>query len=258
MTVTERTASEQDQRAAVQQRDNLCGPFHIARVLREFGFADCDGEPIDQDLVALRAGTLLPAREEGPQVPPGAINLRDYRYPLATAAQAQSGTGAEALADAVAELSGGQLACVALRSSSWTAPDVSRLIDGARSADARLIANLRTGRLWGSRPPIEALLAQLDGRQVRDPPAADWDVGHFVELVSAIRGPGGELVLVADSYPSLGWGGRYLQPPAAVAAALDRGDGRGGGVLAIGRREQASAIRGLAGSPPLEIGIWQN
>src|SRR5579859_5474440 len=59
----------------LQQRDNLCGPFHAARVLRELGITEWQGERIDQDLVALHADSALPEIEDGPQVPPGATNL---------------------------------------------------------------------------------------------------------------------------------------------------------------------------------------
>ena len=40
-----------------------------------------------------------------------------------------------------------------------------------------------------------------------DPPPADWDTGHFVELAQLLRGRRGALVLVRDSYPTLGWAG---------------------------------------------------
>jgi hypothetical protein len=63
----------------------LCGPFQAARVLREAGIERWDGEPLDQDLVALRAGTLLPDPPPERSVPPGADSLLDYRYELPVA-----------------------------------------------------------------------------------------------------------------------------------------------------------------------------
>jgi hypothetical protein len=123
---------------------------------------------------------------------------------------------------------------------------------------ARLLANLRTGRLWGSRPSLDAVLAELAGREVPDPPPADWDVGHFVELVQFVQGSGGGLVVVRDSYPTLGWAGHHLQPPRALAAALMRGDGRRGGILAVVPTSGAAAVRALAGELGLEIELWNN
>jgi hypothetical protein len=94
------------QRAALQQKDNLCGPFQAARVLRDAGITSWDGEELDQDLIALRAGTVLPEVEEGPQVPPGAVNFRDYRFDLPRAAPAEAGTSAGGLAEAIEAAAG--------------------------------------------------------------------------------------------------------------------------------------------------------
>jgi hypothetical protein len=245
------------ERTAVQQKDNLCGPFHAARILRDAGLREWEGEPLDQDLVALRAGTTLPERDDEPAVPPGADSWCDYRHPLGLGSAAASGTSAGALASAIEELSGGNLVCVAL-SGAWSAETVQRLVAEAPGLGARLLANLRTGRLWGSRPSVETVLAQLAGREVPAPPPADWDVGHFVELVQLVQGSGGGLVVVRDSYPTLGWAGHHVQPPQALAAALMRGDGRGGGILAVVPASGAAAVRALAAELGLEIELWDN
>jgi hypothetical protein len=165
----------------------------------------------------------------------------------------QSGTTAPGLAAAIEKLSGGRLACVPL-SGQWTAATVEGVLD----LDGRLLANLRTGLLWGSRPPSESLVAALDGIEVSEPPQSDWDVGHFVELAALMRGRRGSLVLVRDSYPSLGLNGLHLQPPGVLAAALMRGDGRGGGVLAVIRPELADAARKLASDLGLKTEMWEN
>ncbi len=242
--------------SAQQQKDNLCGPFWAARVLNESGHSTWDGRTIDQDLIALRARTILPEPHAGPDVPPGAVNQTDYQYQLPTAPGEQSGTSAERLAQAIEAASSGRLRCVPLRGE-WNAERVERLVDEGHDLGARLIANLRTGRLWGSRPPIDVLLGELEGRPV-PVPAADWDVGHFVELEMLIRGPRGSLVVVHDSYPSLGWGGRHLQPPRALAAALLRGDGREGGVLVVTPKAQEESVKALAARTGLETGAWDN
>lgn len=239
-----------------QQKDNLCGPFWAARVLNESGYSTWGGKAIDEDLIALRAGTVLPEPHAGSDVPPGAAGQTHYRYELPKAPVEQSGTSAQLLAQAVEAASSGELRCVSLRGS-WSAVRVERLVGEARDAGARLIANIRTGRLWGSRPSIEILLAELDG-QARQGPPADWDVGHFVELEMLIRGPRGSLVVVHDSYPSLGWGGRHLQPPRTLADALLRGDGREGGVLAVVSQAHEEAVMALAARIGLDVGAWDN
>ncbi|HEX6461056.1 MAG TPA: hypothetical protein VF032_19225 [Thermoleophilaceae bacterium] len=245
------------QRAALQQKDNLCGPFHAARVLREAGIVSWDGEELDQDLIALESGTVLPEVQEGPPVPPGAVSFTDYRFDLPRTAPAGSGTSAGGLAKAIEGAAAGALRCVPLRGE-WTADGVERVVEAAPGLSARLLANVSTAPLWGSRPPLEALLAHLDGEAVDTPPASDWTVGHFVELSRLLRGRAGSLVLVVDSYPSLGWMGRHLQPPAALADALERGDGREGGVLVVVPPENAEAVTALATELGLDVGFWDN
>jgi len=65
-------------------------------------------------------------------------------------------------------------------------------------------------------------------------------------------------VLVCDSYPSFGWNAHHLQPPRAIAAALLRGDGREGGVLAIAPRRRAAGIEAVSAELELEVAIWDN
>ncbi len=241
---------------ALQQKDNLCGPFCAARILREAGVEAWEGEPLDEDLVALRAGTLLPEPDEG-SLPAGASSRADYRFELPRVPPARAGTAADALAAAIESASAGALRCLPVRRP-WSAEAVTRLVEGtAGIPGARLLANLRTGRLWGSRPEPAALLAELRGEEAAGP-KAEWDVGHFCELELLVRGPGGALVVVRDSYPTLGWDGRHLQPPRAVAAALARGDGREGGVLVVTPAEGRARAEALAREAGLEIGIWDN
>jgi hypothetical protein len=83
-------------------------------------------------------------------------------------------------------------------------------------------------------------------------------VGHFVELEMLIRGPQRSLVVVHDSYPSLGWNGRHFQPPRVLAAALLRGDGREGGVLAVVPAARAEAAAALAAEIGLDVRPWNN
>jgi hypothetical protein len=238
-------------------------------VLRDAGVVAWRGEVIDQDLVAARAGTVLPAPDgnASPAVPAGAESRADYRIEFPVADMESSGTAPAGLASAIEELSNGALVAVPLRAAHWAAPLVSDLVERGTALGGRLLANIRSGRLWGSRPPAALLMAELEGAgpgsadagsAASDPPPADWDVGHFVEPVGLLRGRAGELVLIRDSYPTLGWDGNYLQPPRVLAAALQRDDGREGGVLMIVTRDRrAEAVR-LAGELALEIQMWDN
>src|SRR6202521_1835921 len=90
-----------------QQKDNLCGPFWAARILNESGFTKWDGEPITEDLIALRAGTLLPEPHDSSDVPPSATPYVSYRYQLPIAPVEHSGTSADASARAIGQAAGG-------------------------------------------------------------------------------------------------------------------------------------------------------
>ena len=241
------------------QKDNLCGAFWGALVLRSAGMGNVDGSPIDQDLVAVRAGTTLPAGDPATFVPAGVPSRQDYRLPIAIAAEAaRSGTSAPALARALEDLSGGALAVVPVVGP-WRAESVLRLLEAARSAapGSVLLANIRSGALWGSKPSAATLLAHLTGAHA-EPPPPDWDVGHFAALIATLRGGGGAFVLVRDTYATLGWGGHHLQPPQAVAAALLRGDGREGGVLCVCPSEEVDALRSRLEEDAYELRHWDN
>jgi hypothetical protein len=51
---------------------------------------------------------------------------------------------------------------------------------------------------------------------------------------------------------------RHLQPPSALASALERGDGREGGVLAVVPSGRAGDAQALARDLSLDIGLWDN
>jgi hypothetical protein len=233
---------------ALQQKDFLCGPFQAARILRELGHAATEDE------LAAAAGSLLPERSAG-TVPPGAVSKSDYAVELPRVGADVAGTAVAPLAAAVEAAAGGAVRAVPL-SGEWTAQRIAALVErGTRLA--RLVANVRTGPFWGTRPPLELLEAELRGDE-QDGPPSDWDVGHFCELVALMRGSGGSLVAVRDSYPSFGLGGYHLQPPRAVAAGLERGDGREGGVLAIAEADRAPDVERLAAELELEVAPWDN
>jgi hypothetical protein len=234
-----------------QQKDNLCGCFWASLVLRAHGFSE-----VDQDDVAIRAGSLLPHPSDE-DVPPGASPRQDYRLPIPVVDDHDvTGTGEPGLARAIAELSEGALAAVPV-AGPWTAGSVLALFAAAEEHGASLVANVRTGCFWGSRAPVSSLLEALAGR-VADGPPPDWDVGHFVTFAGLVRGPGGSLVLVGDTYQELGWRGYYLQPALAVAAALERGDGREGGVLCVCPAAAEEALRARLAAAGFDLRHWDN
>jgi hypothetical protein len=241
-------------RRDLPQKDDLCGPFCVSLALRAAGV-----ERADQDAVAVAAGGLISERPDPESLPPGETGRRDYRLELPrTRSGALSGTTPAGLVHAVTELSGGRLEAVPLVGA-WSAAGVLAVLDaiGQLAGPATLIANLTTGRLWGARPGVEQLARYLLRGDLDGPPA-DWRVGHYVCLVGVIRGPQGTLVAVADTYGSLGFDGIHLQPVECVAAALLRGDGVDGGLLAVVAADEAEAICGKAVEAGLGSSVWEN
>ena len=243
--------------AELPQKDQLCGAFWGSLALT------ASGHPADQDEVALRAGTALAEGDTSGWLPPGASPRDDYRLQIPVAAdEPSSGTPAAGVARAIEEMSAGNLSVVPV-AGAWGAETVASLVELAASVGAGspfgcvLVANLRTGHLWGSRPDPALLLDYLAGRAV-EPPSADWDCGHFLNIAGVIRSPGGPLLILRDTYRQLGWNGYHLQPATAVAAALARDDGKEGGVLCVCQPDTAEALRIRLGEIGLELRLWDN
>ncbi len=241
------------------QRDDLCGAFCGALALRAAGIAGEDSQALDQDAVALASGTIVSAHRDAGVLPFDEQGRRDYRLALPQVAdEAISGTTAGGLLGAIEQLSDGQLAAIPL-AGPWTARTLDGLFDlAAALADpVTLVANLATRHLWGSRVSRPQLLGYLlDGESEGPPP--DWDVGHFACVVGRIEGPGGNLYAVADTYPSLGYGGVHLQPRELLASALERRDMPAGGMIAVVNRTDAPGMRSAAGEVGLREGLWDN
>jgi hypothetical protein len=239
-------------RAAGQQRDHLCA-VHWASILLA-----ADGVTAPPGSLALEAGTLLPPGG-GDATPPGVPSRPTPVALPSTARPGRSGTSIAGLAEAILRASNGERALVPLRSD-WTAErvrSVLALCDTHPAWAAVPLANVRTGRLWGAGLPLVDAVAFVAGADV-PAPEPDWDVGHFVTIAGAFEGSSRALLIVRDSYPTLGWDGHHLQPAEALAAALARGDGSEGGIaLYVSARDRPEVER-AAKEEGFEIGTWDN
>jgi hypothetical protein len=241
------------------QRDDLCGAFCGALALHAAGIERRAGEPVDQDTVALAAGSTVSRLAFAGNLPHGEPGRRDYRLALPFVDDAAvSGTTAPGVLAAIEELADGALAAIPYRGP-WTAATLDRLFEiaAARERPTALILNLATRHLWGGHARLQELLGYLYDGSLGGPPA-DWDVGHFVCLFGRIRGPGGSLYGLADTYPALGAGGVHLQPAERLATAIERRDMPAGGVIAVVASEEASATRARAREAGLREGLWDN
>lgn len=241
------------------QRDDLCGAFCGALALGAAGLSEHEGQPLDQDAVAIAAGSVVSATPDPSILPHGETGRRDYRLEIPTIADSEySGTTAAGVLAAVQGLSGGALDAIPFNGP-WSAAALGALFEAAASLErpVSLIANFATHHLWGSRASVGELLGYLlDGNQ--DGPPPDWRVGHFACVVGRVRGPGGDLYAVADTYPALGNRGVHMQPSERLAAALERRDMPAGGMLAIVSREDAAAIRAGTSAAGLREEMWDN
>jgi len=242
------------------QRDDLCGAFCGALALRAAGvLLEPDGAPLDQDAVALAAGSVVCAMREAGTLPLGEVGRRDYRVQIPVIDDEDvSGTTAAGVQEAITELSGGSVVALAL-AGPWTAASLAGLFDllAAREQPVALIANHATHHLWGSHPTAVQLLEELEHGDADGPPP-DWDVGHFACVAGCISGARGRLYVLADTYPALGSRGVHLQPGERLAAAIDRRDKPAGGMLVVARAEDAESIRRGVRSLGFEERMWDN
>lgn len=241
------------------QRDDLCGAFCGALALSAAGFERRGTEPLDQDAVAVAAGSVVSIGRELGTLPGGEAGRRDYRLGIPTIDDPDvSGTTASGVARAVAALSENALQAVAL-SGPWSTQTLGGLFDTASALEhpVTLIANLATHHLWGGRPSVEQLLDHLYEGSL-DGPDPDWDVGHFACVFARTSGPRGSLYALADTYPALGNEGVHIQPQELLAAAIERSDMPAGGVLAVVNAQDADALRTGASAAGLREGLWDN
>ena len=244
---------------ALPQKDDLCGAFCGALALNAAGIAQHDGQPLDQDAVALAAGSVVSRVPDIGILPAGERGRRDYRLEMDLIDDgARSGTTAAGVVAAIERLSGQALAAIPL-SGPWTATTLDGLFEAAAglARPVSLLANLATGYLWGGRPTAIQLLANLlDGALAG--PAPDWKVGHFACIVGRVQGPQGSLYILADTYPALGRRGVHLQPRELLAAAIERREAPAGGVIVAALGDDAPAIRAAAARLRLREGLWDN
>jgi hypothetical protein len=241
------------------QRDDLCGAFCGALALGAAGFAYQGDEPLDQDAVALAAGSVVSGIREAGVLPHGESGRRDYRVPLPQIHDSDlSGTTAAGLLDAIVRLSDDELAVIPYKGP-WDARTLAGVFDAAASLErpATLLANFATHHLWGGRPSVNHLLGYLL-QGTPDGPPPDWNVGHFACVFGRVRGPRGSLYCIADTYPALGAGGVHVQPQERLAAALQRTDMPAGGMLVVVSAGDAKRLRADASAAGLLEGMWDN
>ncbi|NER79184.1 MAG: hypothetical protein F6K42_06295, partial [Leptolyngbya sp. SIO1D8] len=200
-------------------------------------------------------------------------------YPLIPTVSdiATCGTSATGLIHATEQLSQGRFCLVPLQTSYWldALATVWALCHTHPDWQAIPLLNLQTGYLWGSHLTPGQLSTYLQTGQL-SPPPTDWSVGHFALLVGQIQGepastglpprpaPNAQgnshpLYAVLDTYPHFGWHGLHLQPPAALAQALQRPQQpTQGGIAMFVATEFQPQLIAIAEQAGLQIAAWDN
>lgn len=242
-----------EQAAQLPQKDELCGPFWGLVVLRAAGIAG--GSELDQDAVAVAAGSRLSPPPRDGSRPPGESGRCDYRLTLPIDA-ADPGTSAAGVAHAIGLLSAGRLTVVPV-TGAWRVEQLRALLDGLSApppaVPLAVIANLDTGALWpvdASDSDLARYLATGDHGEL----ASGWSIGHFAALIGYEHGAAGTLVEVADTYRSRAV---HRQPIERVAVAIGGGQGKPRGLLIV-TRDDPGPIRALAADAGLQTRLWDS
>ncbi len=241
------------------QKDELCGAFWATLALRHAGVVLDDG-PLDQDAVARVAGSIL-SRDHAAGLPYGHPGRTDYRLELPTIESSdESGTSAFGVDRALRALGGERVAAVPI-AGPWTPSAVTAVLDAAEACHepCTLIANIATRHFWGSHTEPAAAFEYLMSGNADAGAPSEWDVGHFVGILGRITGPIGTLVVVADTYETLGWRAIHLQPIERMAHALARtGTQKPSGTIVVCLPSDGPDVERAIRGAGLELGLWDN
>jgi hypothetical protein len=246
-----------EQRREMPQKNELCGALCAATALRVRGRTAFEGEAVDQDLVAVHAGTALNGDDSESDLPPGEVGRSDYRREFQRVSGPLSGTAAEGVGRAIETISGGRLKVIPV-AGPWSEESLRSLLELAlTTADAGLIANLAPARLWAPDTDVSEALSYL--QHGRDQGLSwGWEVGHFVHIVGLAVGPAAALGAVVDTYPSIGDNGLHMQPLSRLAAALERPEMTPGGMLLVVADTAADEVSSSLEASGMELGWWDN
>lgn len=207
-----------------QQPDNLCGPYWVSLLLQAYGHLEVT--PVD---VAIAAGTVVPSQgDPSSWLPSQAVSRLGTGYDriLTTPDAEASGTSMAGLMRATETLSHGRFCLLPLQTHDWHTglAQLESLWHAQPDWQVVPLLNVHTQYFWGSKlTPLELYESFAEpSSQARSP--ADWSVGHFAVWVGQMQSRHLCLYTLLDTYPNFGWHGLHVQPPAAIATALQRPD----------------------------------
>lgn len=269
------------------QKDNTCGPYTLACLLRGMGFTSHKGRELDEDYLASLASTNILVEDEKiseaikRKLELGILtkaqvdsHFREvvYKYKLpVTSQESELGTSIQGLADACAEATNQKITALTLpsvgknRKELFTAErflELLRLVfENKDRWAAQALLNYRADRLLNMNSAeytfFDVLTNFDDERRFGNDP---YHVGHFVTLAGLIKDVRRSryALLIRDAYKNKGFRGYHIQPFEAVRRALIRDDGREGGILLLVKSEFSGEASKASEGLGLVISAWDN
>ncbi|MEM3922305.1 MAG: hypothetical protein QXG25_05450 [Nitrososphaerota archaeon] len=264
----------------LDQKENFCGAFAAAYILRGLGYRLHKSEIVDQDYVAYLARVNVDPRdlerlralkreiaclskEKAEEV------IREnrsiwYRFDdLPTTLKPQElGASPEGVIYAIQEISMSKFKAIPVKTFSkiegdlLTREKMNSFLDLLRRAeeyDAQFILNLNTKHLLDSERITRLSEKLLLGEEFQE--IFREGVGHYVGCGGLIEVDDRQLIIVRETY---GKYGAHLQPAELVRRALLRRDGREGGIIVITPADFEEEVKRFLSERGLRIEIWDN
>jgi len=258
------------------QKENTCGAYNLAYILRGLGFKD-----VSVDYIAYLAKMNVHENEyrkfieakklvkEGKLSEEEAKRLYyeywyEYDYRI-TRYYAESGISPKGLVVACEKVTDGKYCCLPIPSRKgdkifFTKENFARLIDYIFSkGEIQVVLNYHTSKLLDPNGKFYYLSRILEFHN--HPEMFEkwkWIVGHFVSLAGILEFEDDRWLIIRDTYKKFGFNGYHLQPAEYVRGALLRGDGREGGMFLIIKSERRDEIKEEVENIGLKVDLWDN
>lgn len=264
----------------LDQKENLCGAFSAAYILRGLGYKTYKNEMIDQDYIAYLARVnvesshleiLRRLKKEMAGLPRGEAEelARKYRNiwykfdALPTSQKPQElGASPEGIIHAIHEVTMSKLRAIPVKTCSKTEGNLLseekmnvflNIMRRAEEYKAQFILNLNTRYLLDSEK-VSRLSERLLLREEFEKIFRE-SVGHYVGCAGLIQVDNEALIIIRETYRKYGV---HLQPAEYVRRALLREDGREGGIIIIAPRDEEGKLRNALLSNDFRIELWDN
>jgi hypothetical protein len=264
----------------LDQKENFCGAFTAAYILRGLGYRTCRNEIVDQDYVAYLARVnvdpsdiekLRVLKREIESLPEeaarelcGKYRSIWYRFNDLPTTQKPEELGAspEGIIYAIQEVTMSKLKAIPVKTFSKTDGNLLskdrmnvllEILKESEKYGVQAILNLNTKHLLDSEK-IPRLSEKLLLRERFEEVFRD-SVGHYVGYAGLIEVDSEPLIIIRETYRRYGV---HLQPAEHVRKALIRGDGREGGIIIIVPFEVEGELKSILLENDFKIEIWDN